>query len=147
MVVVCHPEHPLAAQGTVTAKLLEGVDFIGFDRELSIRKEIDRFLRQQAVTIRVVMEFDNIETIKQAVEIGAGVSILPEPTIRREIKAGTLAAVHLTAPELQRPIGIIHLLRRVFTPTAGKFVELLRELSGAEEESGRMKAEGMKDES
>ena len=51
---------------------MEGEDFVGFDRDLSIRKEIDQFLRQRSVTIRMVMEFDNIETIKQAVEIGAG---------------------------------------------------------------------------
>ena len=36
------------------------------------------------------MEFDNIETIKQAVEIGAGVSILPEPTVREASRSGRL---------------------------------------------------------
>ena len=75
------------------------------------------------------MEFDNIETIKQAVQIGAGVSILPEPTVRREAEAGSLAVVRLIAPELKRPIGIIHRSRKLFTPTAGKLIELLREAS------------------
>jgi DNA-binding transcriptional LysR family regulator len=129
MVVVCNPEHPLAKREAVTAEHLEGEDFVGFDRELSIRKEIDRFLRQRSVTIHVVMEFDNIETIKQAVQIGAGVSILPEPTVRREAEAGSLSAVRLIAPELRRPIGIIHRSRKLFTPTAGKLIELLREAS------------------
>lgn len=129
MVVVCNPEHPLAKREAVTAEHLEGEDFVGFDRELSIRKEIDRFLRQRSVNIHVVMEFDNIETIKQAVQIGAGVSILPEPTVRREAEAGSLSAVRLIAPELKRPIGIIHRSRKLFTPTAGKLIELLREAS------------------
>jgi DNA-binding transcriptional LysR family regulator len=129
MVVVCHPGHPLAKREAVTAEHLEGEDFVGFDRDLSIRKEIDRFLRQRSVTIHVVMEFDNIETIKQAVQIGAGVSILPEPTVRREAEAGSLAVVRLIAPELKRPIGIIHRSRKLFTPTAGKLIELLREAS------------------
>ena len=40
------------------------------------------------MNIRVVMEFDNIETIKQAVQIGAGVSILPEPTVRQSDQRG-----------------------------------------------------------
>lgn len=127
MVLVCHPEHPLASHDAVTAEHLEGIDYIGFDRELSIRKEIDRFLRQRSVSIRIVMEFDNIETIKQAVEIGAGVSILPEPTVQREVQAGALAAVRLIAPELKRPVGIIHRSRKLFTPTASKLIELLRE--------------------
>ena len=107
---------------------MQGEDFIAFDRDLSIRKEIDRYLRQRSVDIRIVMEFDNIETIKQAVEIGAGISILPEPPIRDVCRSGSLAAVRLIAPELRRPIGIIHRQRKVFTPTATKFVELLKEV-------------------
>ena len=105
MVVVCHPNHALARCEAVTAEHLEGEDFIGFDRDLSIRKEIDKFLRQRSVTIRMVMEFDNIETIKQAVEIGAGISILPEPTVRREMKSGTLAAIRLDRPRVETPGG------------------------------------------
>jgi DNA-binding transcriptional LysR family regulator len=128
MVLVCHPQHRLAKEQAVTAEHLQGADFVAFDRDLSIRKEIDRYLRHRSVAIRVVMEFDNIETIKQAVEIGAGVSILPEPTIRDACQSGSLVAIRLIAPELRRPIGIIHRQRKVFTPTAAKFVELLRQV-------------------
>jgi DNA-binding transcriptional LysR family regulator len=127
MVVVCQPQHPLTRHKAVTAEHLQGEDFVGFDRDLSIRKEIERQFRQRGISVRVVMEFDNIETIKQAVQIGAGISILPEPTVRAETKAGTLAAIRLIAPELKRPIGIIHRQRKVFTPTVGKFVELLQQ--------------------
>jgi DNA-binding transcriptional LysR family regulator len=134
MVLVCHPKHPLAGRSAVTAEHLKDEDFVAFDRDLFIRKEIDRYLRQRSVSIRVVMEFDNIETIKQAVEIGAGVSILPEPTVRLETQVGTLAAVRLIAPQLHRPIAIVHRRRKVFTPTATKFVELLREVQKASNE-------------
>ncbi|MHC4403746.1 MAG: LysR family transcriptional regulator [Planctomycetota bacterium] len=126
MVLVCHPEHPLARRKAVTAEHLRGEDFVAFDRDLSIRKEIDRYLRQRSVLIRVVMEFDNIETIKQAVEIGAGISILPEPTVRYETDRNSLASVRLIAPQLERPVGIVHRQRKVFTPTATRFVELLQ---------------------
>jgi len=136
MVLVCHPGHKLAKEKAVTAEHLRGEDFVGFDRDLSIRKEIDRYLRQRSVSINVVAEFDNIETIKQAVEIGAGVSILPEPTVREEVQTKSLASVRLIAPELKRPIGIIHRQRRVFTPTTAKFVELLEELHGDRDRSG-----------
>ena len=137
MVVVCHPKHSLTRRDAATAEHLEGEDFVAFERDLTIRKEIDRFLRQRGVSINVVMEFDNIETIKQAVEIGAGISVLPEPTVAREVDAGRLAAVRLIAPELRRPIGIIHRSRKLFTPTAGKFIELLRKsVEGAGEKAG-----------
>ena len=88
MAVVCPPGHPLASHQAITAEHLQGTDFIGFDRDLSIRKDIDRYMRQRSISIHVTMEFDNIETIKQAVEIGAGVSILPEPTIRDAVRSG-----------------------------------------------------------
>jgi DNA-binding transcriptional LysR family regulator len=127
MALVCSPQHRLAKETAVTAEHLQSEDFVAFDRDLSIRKEVDRYLRQRSVNIRIVMEFDNIETIKQAVEIGAGVSILPEPPIREACRNGSLVAVRLIAPELFRPIGIIHRQRKVFTPTAAKFVELLKE--------------------
>ncbi len=128
MMLVCHPDHHLAERKAVTAEHLQDEDFVTFDRDLSIRKEIDRYLRQRSISVRVVMELDNIETIEQAVEIGAGVSILPEPTVRLETAAGRLAAIRLIAPQLGRPIGIIHRQRKVFTPTATKFVELLRQI-------------------
>jgi len=134
MVLVCQPEHRLAREKAVTAEHLQGEDFVAFDRDLSIRKEIDRYLRQRSVATRIVMEFDNIETIKQAVEIGAGVSILPEPTVRDSCRNGTLAAIRLIAPELRRPIGIIHRQRKVFTPTAAKFVELLQQVQASRED-------------
>lgn len=127
MMVVCPPGHPLTRHETVSAEALENMDFIGFDRDLSIRKEIDRQMRQRSVHINVAMEFDNIETVKQAVEIGAGVSILPEPTIRNELRNGSLAAVRLVEPEMYRPLGIIHRQRRAFTPTIAKFVESLQQ--------------------
>jgi len=134
MVVVCHPKHKLANLEAVTAENLNGEDFVGFDRDLKIRKEIDRYLRQRSVSIQMIMEFDNIETIKQAVEIAAGISVLPEPTVQKEAAAGTLAAIRLIAPELQRPIGIVHRDRSIFTPTATRFIEMLQEVQDAPSE-------------
>lgn len=126
MVVVCPPGHPLAKHQTITADQLQGLDFVSFDRELIIRKDIDRYFRQHSINVRMVMEFDNIETIKEAVEIGSGVSILPEPTVRDDVENGLLAAIRMVEPELFRPLGIIYRQRRVFTPTIAKFIELLQ---------------------
>jgi DNA-binding transcriptional LysR family regulator len=128
MVLTCHAQHPLAGRKSVGLASLAGQKFVGFDRDLPIRKEIDRQLRQQNVNVEVVLEFDNIETIKQAVEIGAGISILPEPTVCKEVQIGTLAAIRLRGCSLQRPIGILHRDRMVFCPTVARFVELLQQM-------------------
>ncbi|NLX22976.1 MAG: LysR family transcriptional regulator [Phycisphaerae bacterium] len=130
MVLVCHPDHHLARLKKATIVQLRGENFVAFDHDLIIRKELDRHLRDNQVVLRVVMEFDNIETIKEAIQIGAGVSILPEPTVRREVERGALVSVPLAASGLCRPIGIIHRQRKLFTPTIAKFVELLRSTQG-----------------
>jgi len=130
MVLVCHPGHHLTARKTVTAKQLDGEDFVAFDRELPICRELDRYFRDNQISVRKVMEFDNIETIKQAIEIGAGLSVLPEPTVRAEVASGSLAAVRLANCDLERPIGIIHRHRKAFTPVLRRFIEALCELAG-----------------
>jgi DNA-binding transcriptional LysR family regulator len=126
MVLACAPQHPLAQAKTVRPVQLDGVPFIGFDRNLTIRREVDRFLREQGVTVDVVLEFDNIENIKKAVEVSAGVSLLPEPTLRREVHDGTLVARPLASCRLVRPIGIIHHRHHKLSPTALRFIDLLR---------------------
>jgi len=126
MVFVCHPEHPLAGKAGVSLQELEGESLIAFQAGLAIREEIDRVLEAQCVDVKIALEFDNIETIKRAVEAGAGVSLLPEPTIDREIASGTLVKVPLAGAPLVRPLGIIHRRDRELSETARRFVALLQ---------------------
>jgi DNA-binding transcriptional LysR family regulator len=126
MMLVCAPGHRFARRERVAFEELGGEAVVSFDADLTIRREIDRALAAHNAEARVVMEFDNIETIKRAVEIGAGVAFLPEPTIAREVAAGTLAAVPLTTNELVRPLGILHRRGKELGVTVRRFIELLR---------------------
>jgi DNA-binding transcriptional LysR family regulator len=126
MVLVCSPAHRLAGYASVALEDLDGEKVIGFDNDLTIRREIDRVLAMHQAEVQVAMEFDNVETIKRAVEIDAGVALLPEPTVRREVEAGTLAMVPLSTDELVRPLGIIHRRGKELGSTARRFIELLQ---------------------
>ena len=126
MVFVCHRLHPLAKRKQVSHRDLEGENFIAFDRSLSIRKAVDKVLRQHDVNVNIAMEFDNIETIKHAITLQSGVSILPEPSVLREVESGTLTAIETDMPELVRPIGIIHRRQKLLTPTAQTLLEFLQ---------------------
>jgi DNA-binding transcriptional LysR family regulator len=141
MVLAVHPRHRLAARDAVDVRELEGEKFVHFDPELSIRRAIDRFLRKQEVAVETAMEFDNIETIKRAVEIPAGVAILPEPTLAREIEAGTLVAVPFSAQRLSRPLAIIHRRGDELGLTASRFLELLTSATESEEAAAAETAE------
>lgn len=130
MVVVCAPSHSLAGADEAPLEALAGLPLVGFDTDLVIRHEIDRVLDSQGVEVDVVMEFDNIETIKRAIEIDAGIAILPEPTVLREVAAGSLARVKIADSEaarlLVRPLGIIRGRNRPLAPTVQRFLDLLR---------------------
>ena len=91
-----------------------------------IRKQIDRWFKQAGISVDFVHVFDNVENIKRAVEIGSGVALLPAPTVRREVEAGLLHAVHLEGVPWHRPLGIVHRRNRTLTNPARKLVELLR---------------------
>ena len=128
MQVAAPVTHAFAARDEVYPADLNGQDFIAFDDDLRIRRELDKFLRASAVEVNVVMHFDNIQMIKEAVELGSGISILPARTMQAEIDQGRLAAIRLVAPELARPVGIVHRKRKRLTRAAEAFLSMLGEI-------------------
>lgn len=126
MVVACGPDHMLAARDRVRPEDLAEVEFTGFDEDLPISRDIDRFLREQGVKVRIVMRFDNIQSMKEALRLGGTVSILPAPMLRDEVAEGRLKAIPLDVP-LFRPLGIIQRRKRALPRAARVFMELLRE--------------------
>jgi len=125
LVVVCNPSHPFAKRKTVALNDLADHPFIAFEAGLRIRAEIDRALMVAKVKSPIALEFDNIETMKRAIEIGEGISILPAPTVVQEIASGTLAEVPLDQP-LERPLGIVHRRDRNICHIGRQFVQLLQ---------------------
>ena len=140
MAFVCHPGHRLGRRPLIRPIDLNGEPFVAFDPGLTIRKAIDRALRQANVKVNITMAFDNIETIKQAVTIAAGVTILPRHTVQNEVVVGALAAVPLAMPDLVRPVGIIHRRQKRLSPTVIRFIDFLKE--AVEESMEKARATG-----
>jgi LysR family transcriptional regulator, transcriptional activator of the cysJI operon len=139
LVLITHPNHPLAKQGEVDLKTLSGHKFIGFDPDIPTRKAVDTIFRDNKLEITPVMEFDNIETVKRAVEIDHGIAIVPQATVQQELRQGTLAVVPFKGKEFTRPLAILHRKGRVLTPAMKKFVEMLAS-EGAAAEAAAAKA-------
>jgi DNA-binding transcriptional LysR family regulator len=127
MVLVCLPSHPLAKKKSIQPEDLADQDFVSFDPDLSIRKAMERFFRDHGIPRNVVLEFDNIQMIKEAVSIGSGISILPVPTVRQEVAEGRLVALPIEAEGFVRPISILHHRRKAFSPAAAEFLKFLQE--------------------
>lgn len=127
MVVICAPDHPLAKSRSLRLKSLDGERFVGFRPDIPTRKALDRVMREHGVTVRYVMEFDNIETVKRAVEIGAGVSIVPRTTVTQEVANQSLVAIPVEDDRIERPIAAVIKKNKVLSPAMKHFLELLKQ--------------------
>ena len=133
LVLAAPTDHPLARQRRPSLRALDGQPFVAFDRDIPTRRLIDKLLRQHRASVSVVMELDNIETIKRCVEAGIGVSLLPAPALVAEVRGRTLRARRVAESPIERPIGVLHRPARTreTTPAAQAFLSILtRELPG-----------------
>lgn len=126
LVVVCHPNHRFAKTSSINFADLSGEPLVAFEAGLRIRSEIDRALLVHHVDANIAFEFDNIETMKRAIEINEGISLLPEPTVSKEIASGTLVKVLLEGEPQTRPLGIVYRRDRPLRELARNFIDLLR---------------------
>lgn len=129
MVLICAPDHPFAKRKSLKLAALAREKLIMFEAGIPTRTATDRALREHGITPLPVMEFDNIETLKRAVEIGAGVAIVPQTAVVQEIADGTLAQVKLDDAELERPLAIVHKKNKVLSPAIKQFIALLKKES------------------
>lgn len=127
LVMIVHPQHPFAKLKSAKLKLLAGQKFIGFEPDIPTRKALDRIFKDYSVTVNTVMEFDNIETVKRAVEIDAGISIVPESTIVQEITKQTLAVVRLEDGDFFRPLAVVYKKNKVLSPAMKQLIVVLKE--------------------
>ena len=127
LVLICHPQHPFARQKNIKLKQLTDQKVIGFEPDIPTRKALDKILREYGVDVKHVMEFDNVETVKRAVEIDAGVSVVPLGTVTQEIAKQTLAAVEIEDGEFFRPLAAIYKKNKVLSPAMKQFMAILRD--------------------
>jgi LysR family transcriptional regulator, transcriptional activator of the cysJI operon len=125
LVLIVHESHPLASRKSVAIEDLKDEKFIGFDQDIPTRKATDQVFRAAKMDIEPVMEFDNIETVKRAVEINAGIAIVPSTTIENEVARGVIKAIQIRGRQILRPLAIIHRKSRVVTPAMRKFIGTL----------------------
>ena len=126
LVLICHPQHPYTRQKSIKLKALGGQKIISFEPDTPTRKALDKILKAHDVSVQHVMEFDNVETVKRAVEIDAGVSIVPQGSIQQEVQKQTLVAVPIEDGQFFRPIAAIYKKNRVLSPAMKQFLGVLK---------------------
>lgn len=125
MVVVSARPDPGDALLSVEESLRRAL--VTFDRRIPTRRLIDKWLLEHGIAASVVGEFDNVETIKQKVLLTAGVAVLPEPTVRREVEEGSLIIRPWHGAPLLRPTGLLVCANNPRPPSIDLFVNLALE--------------------
>jgi len=126
LVLICHPDHPLAQQPKVKLSEIASHKFIAFEPDIPTRRAIDKILRDRNVEVDHTMEFDNIETVKRAVEIDAGISIVPRSPVVQEVTKKTIAMVEIEDEKFYRPLAAVHKKSKVLSPAMREFLALLK---------------------
>lgn len=129
LVLVCSTKNPLSYEQQIDIHKIQFERFIAFDKGVPTRAWIDSILERYNIVVRPVMEFDNIETVKRAVEINSGVSILPHTAVLQEVGSGTIKAIEFSNEKFFRPTGIIVRKGKIFGQAGRYFIELLRKKS------------------
>ncbi|MBI3192480.1 MAG: LysR family transcriptional regulator [Pedosphaera parvula] len=127
MVLICHPNHTFAKLKTVKVADLAEQKFIGFEPDIPTRRALDKIFKEQKIHVNNVMEFDNIETVKRAVEIDAGISIVPRNTITQELNKQTLSEVKVEGTAMFRTLAAIYKKTKVLSPAMKQFLGILKE--------------------
>jgi DNA-binding transcriptional LysR family regulator len=127
LVLICHPQHEFAKRKSIKVKALNGQRFINFESDIPTRKVLDKIFKEHRITVQQVMQFDNIETVKRAVEIDSGVAIVPQETIGEEVATQTLVSVELEHGAYSRPLGVIYKKNKVLSPAIKQFIAMLKE--------------------
>ncbi len=127
LILICAPDHPFARNYHISLSKLDGQNFVAFEKDIPSRQAIDQILQEHKIKVHIVMEFDNIETIKRSVEIGAGVSIVPLLSVQREVQNGALVQVNFSRHNFFRPLGAIVKHRQAMNPAVQKFIELMQQ--------------------
>ena len=113
--------HPLALAGHVPATLLQDYGFIVREQGSGTRAALEKFLLNEHVELRVIMEMASNETIKQAVMAGMGLSFLSLHTIGLELRHRLIAVLDVQGAPVVRAWNVVHTLSKLLSPAAEAF--------------------------
>jgi len=129
LVLVVSSDHRYAKRGSVKAEDLAEESLILFDRDSGYYSMILSLFRDLGVAPHQQMQLDSIEATKKMVESNLGIALLPEISVDREIKLGTLHKLHLEANiPVEREIAIMYRRNKPQSGPMAAFLDLLEQI-------------------
>jgi len=127
LVLVAHPDHPLARQPLVHTRDLKDETILFSKVDCSYRKTFEAILDLEKVRYDATLEFNSVAAIKQFVKAGVGIAVLPEITVAQDIAKGRLCALPWSEGILEVATLMIWYKDRWLSPTLSAFMAVVRE--------------------
>ncbi len=108
LVAVIPNQHKLAERESVTLNELNGEPLILREPGSSYRGMVDDVFRKKGISPLIVMESASTAAIKGMVESGAGIGILSEHAVKRDVEAGAFKAKRFTEVEMTETFYLIY---------------------------------------
>lgn len=124
LVLVQSKERPIFKQKNISLADLNEKNFLTFSAKSPTGSQVSDFLKSKSVHPRIAHEYDNIETLKNSLEVGSGCAILPESVVQKELQKNILEIVGVKELRLKRPLGIIYQKGRTFSKASQNFYKL-----------------------
>jgi DNA-binding transcriptional LysR family regulator len=128
LLVICSAEHPLAGKRIKTSQQLAGERWIAFPavrgRE-SFGRILERQLAATGLDGATITLIDSLTAQKRLVEAGFGIALVPESSVRDELRLG--AVKMLNAPDVSTtvPVSVIHRRKGYLSPAARALLALM----------------------
>lgn len=102
LIVVAPPDHRLAPRKRIAQKELEKEVFLTREPGSGTRGAMERFFRQQKLKLTTGMAMGSLSSIKQGVQAGLGLGLLPRGAVRLELELGHLVELNVKGLPIQR---------------------------------------------
>lgn len=126
LALILPPTHSLASESTIQKEDLYELDFIALDSQSTIRKVIDQVLTRHDIDskrLKIEMELNSIEAIKNAVQSGLGAAFVSITAIEKELQMKVLYSPKIEGVDVKRNLSVIVSVNRYRSKAAAAFIE------------------------
>jgi DNA-binding transcriptional LysR family regulator len=126
LVLIVHPEHPLAKRKSLKVEELGGESFLAHNVKTGSRYKVTETFARHHTPLNITLELATIETIKRFVQLRIGVAFVPRMCVEEELARGTLVSVPVEELIYVRTLWVTHRRGGVLSHAAAAFLEILR---------------------
>ena len=108
LVVIAEPRHALADRDHIPVHLLGEEVMIAREQGSGTQAAVEGFFTEHGVEYRAACEVSGNEAVKQAVQVGLGIGIVPAQTIELELETKRLAVLPVEGFPIKRKWYLLH---------------------------------------